>query len=717
MKKISYRLFLYIVAAAFMTTACNGILSYNPAEEPEMETEEGSFQSTSTELAATAPDFIIAGQTKVGYNINGSTMHCYWSSEDNIGFWPDHSNVVFGTPEQVPFYVKEGGANSNKARFESSTWGLIRGKRYYAYHPYDRSASSNSVRINFNWQRQTANASTAHLNKYDYMHSVVEVPADTTVTVDFSHLCCIEAFTLTIPQEWRSCTFTSLELTASSAVMVTEATYNPSVAFPVLAASQTSSDIAISLGADSYSGISCDGNGHLTVYMSMCPKVGTISWKGETIGLTLVSSNGKQFSGSFVPSEDQVKGKVYQFGVNMQYDGPAIINLSQQETANCYVVSQAGDYKFKATFGNSSTSFIPGSVKILWETVNTTSAPAYNTLINADLRYEDGYIYFSTPDTFTEGNAVIAAYNAKNFQGDIVWSWHIWFTDAPADEVYPNEAGILMDRNLGALATSGNLACGMFYQWGRKDPITGVAATTSNARMLANGSDITSVSNSPTVGTVAYSIKHPNQFIPSASGTNGDWRWNNPKAGTDYQLSNNDVEMSLWYGGEEVKTKYDPCPPGYMIPYSGSSHAEPDFWGTAYGISFRVTGNAHGFTLGGVPAPFSQYSALWLPLADGTTSCYPVTGYVDDMGNRKNDGLHLMMWTNFPAGSDGNGGWNWQYSSCMDINMKDAYSISTHWNSTRAVGKSVRCMRMRKSLDVQSTTGNEGFGTPVNSNW
>ena len=69
--------------------------------------------------------------------------------------------------------------------------------------------------------------------------------------------------------------------------------------------------------------------------------------------------------------------------------------------------------------------------------------------------YEDGYIAFKTADTFKEGNAVIAA---KDADGKILWSWHIWLTDQPEEHVYNNNAGTMMDRNLGATsATPGDV--------------------------------------------------------------------------------------------------------------------------------------------------------------------------------------------------------------------------------------------------------------------
>ena len=147
-------------------------------------------------------------------------------------------------------------------------------------------------------------------------------------------------------------------------------------------------------------------------------------------------------------------------------------DLSSSGSANCYIVSDSGLYKFKTVKGNSSESVgNVASASILWETFGTSVAPVPTDLIKA-FCYKDGYIAFQTADTYKEGNAVIAA---KDASGTILWSWHIWLTDQPQGQEYYNNAGTMMDRNLGATsATPGDVgALGLLYQWGRKDPFLG----------------------------------------------------------------------------------------------------------------------------------------------------------------------------------------------------------------------------------------------------
>ena len=110
-------------------------------------------------------------------------------------------------------------------------------------------------------------------------------------------------------------------------------------------------------------------------------------------------------------------------------------------------------------------------VDVLWESFGTETYPQRHDLIKFAY-YNDGMVVFSTADTFREGNAVIAA---RDIDGEILWSWHIWFTDQPEEQSYRNGAGTVMDRNLGATsATPGDPgALGLLYQWGRTDPFLG----------------------------------------------------------------------------------------------------------------------------------------------------------------------------------------------------------------------------------------------------
>ena len=213
-------------------------------------------------------------------------------------------------------------------------------------------------------------------------------------------------------------------------------------------------------------------------------------------------------------------------------------DLSAAGTANCYLIQGAGDYKFKSVIGNTdATVGNVKSVEVLWESFGTDEIPNVGDLI-ASVSYKNGYIRFSTPENFRDGNAVIAA---KNSKGTILWSWHIWCAEEGFNgQVYYNDAGTMMDRNLGATsATPGDVgALGLMYQWGRKDPFMGLSSISSDVLAVSTGTwNITSG------GSTAKAEVNPMTFYTGMCLPNGSWA--------------------------STKTVYDPCPAGWRVPEGG----------------------------------------------------------------------------------------------------------------------------------------------------
>jgi len=246
--------------------------------------------------------------------------------------------------------------------------------------------------------------------------------------------------------------------------------------------------------------------------------------------------------------------------------------LTFPSSANCYIVSQGGTYCLPAVKGNGTESVgNVTSAEVLWESFGTDVTPNVGDLVKQGT-YNDGYVSFCTSDTYREGNAVIAA---KDASGTILWSWHIWFTDQPKGQVYYNDAGMMMDRNLGATsATPGDVgALGLLYQWGRKDPFLG--SSSISQKMLAK-STITwplSVESSLYVGTIAYAISHPTTYIYGTK-NNYDWYYDDL-----YKTDN-----TRWLSSENPKTIYDPCPAGWRVPDGG----ENGVWAKASGTSDNI---------------------------------------------------------------------------------------------------------------------------------
>ena len=325
-------------------------------------------------------------------------------------------------------------------------------------------------------------------------------------------------------------------------------------------------------------------------------------------------------------------------------------DLSAEGTANCYLVKAAGKYKFKAVKGNSDATV--GNVKkteVLWESFGTDVAPNVGDLVTG-VGYKNGYVYFSTPEVFGNGNASIAVRNSKDV---ILWSWHIWCSEEGwNDQVYPNNAGTMMDRNLGAAsATPGDVgAFGLLYQWGRKDPFMGSCAKSGTTLAASTGS--WNIVSSPS--SMDYAEENPTTFIKS------NW-------------TGGSVPGNGWHTSESVKGLYDPCPAGYRVPDGGDN----GFWATALGTSSNAWNSAimkwtnNGFT--------------WTLDNEPTAAWYPAVGYRNyDSGALSNVGSYGYCWSASPNPSSSG------YAYGLYFNNGNVYPA---YDSNRSNGYSVRCVR------------------------
>lgn len=300
-----------------------------------------------------------------------------------------------------------------------------------------------------------------------------------------------------------------------------------------------------------------------------------------------------------------------------------VTNLSDYQTANSYMVSKKGYYKFKATVrGNGIGQLVsPGSTSTIVLTEQLQSVDIKNQLVKVQPLWwmpaegsnveapdfsmlnngtpdADGFVSFSL-DTYNEGNLILAGYDAK---GEIIWSWHLWFTQEP--DMMRSNSFVVMDRNLGAThAPSGTTppaddsddlknTYGLFYQWGRKDPFP---AELSKTVYKFDGSDYVAsqtsfvTENDQSVKTVENAVKNPMTFHLASSPLSTGGIFNNTDffsscsvIDDDNALENQcystmlhpDSKNSFWgysaatgYGVTTTKTMYDPCPPGYIVAH------------------------------------------------------------------------------------------------------------------------------------------------------
>ena len=286
------------------------------------------------------------------------------------------------------------------------------------------------------------------------------------------------------------------------------------------------------------------------------------------------------------------------YGVEQEFKTTGETPFETLDPANSFIVSESGIYAFEPVKGNSFESVgIVASAEVLWESFGTSETPEIGSLVSS-VSVEGAWIVFDVPEPYREGNAVIAA---KDANSTILWSWHIWLTDQPQEQVYFNNAGTLMDRNLGATsATPGDVgALGLLYQWGRKDPFLGSSSIHNDSIEVAKStlSWPSAVSSSSSAGTVDYVTAHPTTYVYGVQSTHNDWQYIQ--------------DDTLW---QSVKTIYDPCPAGWRVPDGGDNGVWSTASGSSSGYNRTYDSTNEGMNFSG---DFGSSSTIW----------YPASGY------------------------------------------------------------------------------------------
>ena len=291
-----------------------------------------------------------------------------------------------------------------------------------------------------------------------------------------------------------------------------------------------------------------------------------------------------------------------------------------------------------------------------------------------------GLVTFFTPQQFVTGNVLLAAYDAAGtilWSWNIWAAGEGYSAEAAARNV---GRYVMMDRNLGATAGPEVMnstdvreaagAVGHYYQWGRKDPFpamaeygatstTGVIATSGgstgswglpshtpiaelrSANQTLDFTDLIfgtdAVANCHQLKTVIgdsftteqslpESIKYPYKWM---SYEGSDARWNEYVWSAPYNMLSTTEERFSWrylWGNpdpdasveqtDNVKTIYDPCPPGWKVMPrlawdfidNGLETLSNGYYSPVYDLYFPFTGQRQaGFGGSLIQAPDMQY--------------------------------------------------------------------------------------------------------------
>lgn len=456
-------------------------------------------------------------ETKTSFIDEGNVMKTEWVKNDALGvYW-----YKGGSVEGVGTGVADKQLNDKITANESGSSTIFKidnyylaeaGKNYltYAYYPYNASAGKDPFAVKFvvpSSVVQTSAGDASHLNATDLLYSSVMAKwinnNDETknVKMTFNHALSVLNIALTSAQSNYSVSDIRVRFEDENEIFsVSDGSVNLSDGSLAL----TSGTPEISLHFKEAAKLSATP---VNAYMTITP-----GHAGKTFSVyATVNGIETKLGSKKVPASGLPAGvkAALSFEVGEMSAEHEYVDLSASGTANCYLITAPGYYKFKANVkGNGvvpsqlesvagQTAIAPKSALVLWYNTLQTSnnwvddSPVYVSSVSLD---SDGYIRFYTPSVFVPGNVVIAAFAEEGVTYDnitadenkcinnatLLWSWNIWAADGYNPEVATITAGgkQFMNRLLGAtisgMGTTGDYipigAVGNYYQWGRKDP-------------------------------------------------------------------------------------------------------------------------------------------------------------------------------------------------------------------------------------------------------
>lgn len=454
----------------------------------------------------------------IGLNIKSS-----WLESDKIGvygFRQDGKNLInIGNNSRFD-------SNGSGARVEFSynnsdnklNW-IYQGYKhtFFAYYPYSANAGDDYTKVPFtipSTQTQAGRGDLSHIAAYDLLYSTAESMwngnngTNVEKVIDFSFNHALSVLAISVSSEFNAQEVSRIRVVfadKNEKLSVSKGTLN--VGTGDINVEEGSNEMVLNvqpmvlLSAEPSTFYMLITPGHASKEYSV---YATINGKEIELAKRTINPNGIAVSAKAELSLSQAE----------EVAKDSFEDLSSVETANTYLISKAGKYKFNAQLkGNgvipaslssvvASKEIVPKSALVLWYNTLQTSnnwVDASPVDISSVALGADGYVRFSTPEAFVPGNAVIAVFAEEGVTYDsittdenkiinnatLLWSWTIWAADGydPEATAVNADGNVFMDRNLGAVisgvGSTGNYepayAVGNYYQWGRKDPFPSIA--------------------------------------------------------------------------------------------------------------------------------------------------------------------------------------------------------------------------------------------------
>lgn len=503
---------MYMKKSLIYILALSAIVGCQKSEESERIPAEGE---SSAVIVGSLPE------TKTSFVDEGNVMKTEWVKDDALGFYWYKG----GSIEGVGTGVVDKALNDKLIAESSGSSTTFRTHYYYMYeankdyltylyYPYNVNAGNDPLSVPLtvpSLQNQAGPDDIAHLAATDFLYATTMAnrpngEAEQTVMVTFNHALSVLNIALTSAQSNYSVSDIRVRFEDENEIFsVTEGSVNLSDGSLTL----NSGTPEISLHFKEAAKLSATP---VNAYMTITP-----GHAGKTFSVyATVNGIETKLGSKKVPASGLPAGvkAALSFEVGEMSAEHEYTDLSANGTANCYLVTSPGFYKFKADVkGNGvvpsqlesvagETTIAPKSALVLWYNTLQKSnnwvdeSPVYLSSVFID---SDGYIRFYTPAAFVPGNVVIAAFaeegvTYENITVDenkcinnatLLWSWNIWAAEGydPEATAVNADGNVFMDRNLGAvisgLGATGSYepagAVGNYYQWGRKDPFPAIS--------------------------------------------------------------------------------------------------------------------------------------------------------------------------------------------------------------------------------------------------
>lgn len=492
--------------------ALSAIVGCQKSEEPEQIPAEGE---SSAVIVGSLPE------TKTSFVDEGNVMKTEWVKNDALGFyWYKGGSIEGVGSSEVDKALNDklvAESSGSSTTFKTHYYYMYEAKKdylTYLYYPYNVNAGNDPLSVPLtvpSLQNQAGPDDIAHLAATDFLYATTmanrpNAEAEQTVMVTFNHALSVLNIALTSAQSNYSVSDIRVRFEDENEVLsVTEGSVNLSDGSLTL----TSGTPEISLHFKEAAKLSATP---VNAYMTITP-----GHAGKTFSVyATVNGIETKLGSKKVPASGLPAGvkAALSFEVGEMSAEHEYVDLSANGTANCYLVTSPGFYKFKADVkGNGvvpsqlesvagETAIAPKSALVLWYNTLQKSnnwvddSPVYLSSVFID---SDGYIRFYTPAAFVPGNVVIAAFAEEGVtyesitvdenkcinNATLLWSWNIWAAEGydPEATAVNADGNVFMDRNLGAvisgLGATGSYepagAVGNYYQWGRKDPFPAIS--------------------------------------------------------------------------------------------------------------------------------------------------------------------------------------------------------------------------------------------------